>query len=254
MTDNVYERRRYSAVLVTHPQLGKYADLNRVLGASASAGATVKLGKSGWRTVRFEYLSTTSLYSRSRVKPEARARDNGFAHDMYCAISPDLPGLGSPVMLVASPYVRLLARILKRVTKDLAPPGAQYVKVDMPAAYKGFSSHVPGLTATRVTLSMPGDGDDVEFVSLTGTNPLRSDLRAAVQEVGEPFALRVEASISGEPNSKVHIDRHGNLSWYLTTEDRMTHAYRTIEAFDGLRLLNFGRALPLDKKPDDSDE
>jgi hypothetical protein len=243
---NIHEHRRYSALLMTHTALGRFAGLESVAGGALGNSTTVSVPKSKWTTVRFEYLTATDLYSPARTGATSRNRDGRFPHFMYCAISPTLPNLGSRVMFVASPYVRLLARLIKTTTKALPPPAPRYVQVDMPKTYAAFARPLPGMRATKVTLDMLVKAKDLELVSLTGEDPLRSDLHAAIKKVTSPFALRVDVG-DDQGRTRVSADRFGNLWWYLSDEARLGNTFRLVDKLDELGVLKFGRSLPLDK-------
>lgn len=243
---NVHEHRRYSALLLSHADLGKFSGLEAVAGSALGNSTTVSVPKSKWKTVRFEYLTATDMYPPARTEGANRNRAGRFPHFMYCAISPMLPNLGSPVMFVASPYVRLLARLIKTTTKALPPPAPRYVQVDMAKAYAAFARPLAGMRATKVTLDMLVKAKDLELVSLTGEDPLRSDLHTAIKKVTSPFALRVDVD-DEDGRTRVSADRFGNLWWYLSDEARLSSTFRLVDKLDELGVLKFGRSLPLDK-------
>jgi hypothetical protein len=243
---NIHEHRRYSALLMTHADLGRFAGLERVAGETLGNSINVSVPRSKWKTVRFEYLTATDLYSAARTGSRSRSREGRFPHFMYCAISPTLPNLGSPVMFVASPYIRLLSRLVKATTRALPPPAPRFVQVDMTKTYSAFARPLPGMKATKVTLDMLVKTKDLELVSLTGEDPLRSDLHAAIKKVTAPFALRVDVD-DDDGRTRVSADRFGNLWWYLSEEARLGNTFRLVDKLDELGVLKLGRSLPLDK-------
>ena len=253
MTDQtVFERRRYSSVLFQHPSIIDSASLRKILGDSAGSAKSVNIKGSKWTVSRFEYLTSRSHYPSHRFSSADRRRDDGtFPHDFYVATARHFGD--APVILVASPYVRLLAAMFKTLRERLPSPAAQFHTVSMPEVYEAFATGISGMTATRVTMQML-DEPALELVSLSGRNPLNSNLHQAIEKVAAPYSLRAEVSAIKDQHTRVNFDRHGNFWWYLTAQERLVNALSLIDELHRLGLMDLGRSLPLDRADDEEEE
>lgn len=247
MADALYEQRRYTALILRHHAIPDYQSLHQVLRNTRRSG-TVSLPKSStWHAVRFDYMAPRSLYP-DKLTPSVE-EGHGYPHAMYFAVREGLDVAEGPVVVLASPYVRLLGRLVRRLRSDLPGPAPRYLSVDMARVYEAAAEGQPGLTATRVTMQMLNE-PTLELVSLAGRNPLHSELHAALRTVTAPYSIRAE--VDGESGlSRVNADRHGNLWWYQADESRFQRPLRLIDALDHWGAIRWGRSLPLDRVGED---
>lgn len=253
MALGIHEQRRYTSVLVCHDDLRDFLALRKLLAGSVGSHRSVRLPETEWSIHRFEYLANRSLYPGHIVSAEDRRRGDRYAHDVYFATREPLRSLNTPVILLASPYVRLLSSITSDLRKKLDHPAPRYVSVDMASVYQTLSDGSVGeLTATKVTMQMLSE-PTLELVSLAGRNPLHSELHAAIKKVAAPYSIRTE--VSGE-NSKcrVNIDRHGNFWWFQAEEKRFALPLNVIDRLDETGSLKLTRTRPLDRAEDEDDE
>ena len=251
--DRIFERRRYWAVLIQHSSLQGLADLRKFVGFRIGESHRVALPKCGWRATRFEYLANHSHYPVHRYDP-SRNRDGGYAHDFYIAARSRLNGdnAGSP-LLIGSPYIRLLDQLMGELRRRLPGEAPQFSSFSMQETYQAFQAGIPEMAATRVTLEILNEpGELVELVSLSGKNPLRSDLHDAINKVAAPYSLRAEVQ-SDSGRSRVSVDRHGNFWWYLAGEDRLSNTLRLVDTLEALRVTKMTRSLPLDRADETED-
>jgi hypothetical protein len=119
MAPDIHERRRYTSVLVCHDDLRDFEAFRQLMESSVNTALGVRLIDSPWIVHRFEFLTGRSHYPSHIVSPDHRRRGSLFAHDVYFATRSPLESLGSPVILLASPYVKLLASITSRLRQAL---------------------------------------------------------------------------------------------------------------------------------------
>lgn len=249
MEGQPFERRRYSAVLLTHPSLKSINDVSACTEGQLSKSLSKITGIRGWSVARSEWLATRSHYPSHVVPAESRSRENGYAHDFYVAIRRPVSKNEAPLVLVASPYVRLLGSFLRKLGSQLRP-GARFAALDLEAATNVFSS-MPSTSpfrVRRVTLQILSEVGRLELVSLAGRNPLHSDLIGLVtsNDVTRPYSFGVEVD-RGNDSMRVNFDRHGNFWWYLSSESDLQGALRMVDEVivDGLTIET--RSLPLTK-------
>jgi hypothetical protein len=242
------EQRRFSAVVLHHPDLVNHSALRRLLGAAVASSQSLGRPASGWNVTRFEYLWNRSLYPDTVVRPDDQQRQGGYAHDVYAAYAPARDNQPAAVLL-ASPYVRLLSSINTTLRRALNPPALQYGALDMDGVYRYLSSVENGTPARRVTLQILNE-PGLELVSLSGKNPLHSELHAALARVAAPYAVRVEAEDHGE-NCRVNLDRHGNVWWYQTVEAKFLVTLKFLATIRMLGVIHSTRHFPLSRAGDD---
>jgi hypothetical protein len=241
----VYEQRRFSSVLLSHPRLTDFASFAEILSNAGADHKRLALGRPTWSAERFEYLYFRSLYPESRHPPEMTRRDGGYAHQLYFAARGELASLRVPVVVLASPYVRLLAHVTAQLKEGLQGPALRYLAVNMRQVYQSFANAGPDMTPSRVTLQITNE-PDLELVSLAGKNPLRSDLHAALSEVATPYSLRTDMS-SGGVTCRVNLDRHGNVWWHQTGEEALAVPLLLVDRLEQLGALHLTRLFPLDR-------
>jgi len=151
-------------------------------------------------------------------------------------------------MVLASPYVRLLRQLDEELRVAVANgPALRYLNIDMPRVFESFQSGKSSLTATKVTLEILDELENLELVSLTGSNPLNSKLHAQIKSVAEPYAIRVEYS-NGLQRARLSVDRVGNLWWYQTDETKTRLIFLALDELIKMGAANVGLRLPLDLK------
>ena len=253
MEPDAYERRRYSAVLLAHPDVRKLADLSKVTRGGLSSNLTSIRAPGPWRIARSEWLAEKSHYPDHIVPAKERARPGGYAHDFYVGVraAADLPTGAGNLILVASPYVRLLGGFLKRLGQNVRPE-PRFVAVDLESAVSIFAdmSADSPFKVKRVTLQVLRETQRrLELVALSGRNPLHSDLLQLINRPDRtrPFGLGVAVSDEPEVTIRVNFDRHGNFSWHLSRERQLLSVLRIVDEvlMDGLAVTT--RTVPLDR-------
>ena len=246
--EDLYKRqyRRYSAMLVKHPVLqstqdfySKFADVLKTRGRRILPAST----KSDFR--EFQYLRKSSLYPNAIANgPSA----NGlFPH--YISVSAIA---GASVksdqhwLLVSAPYVRILREIDKQLRLRAKESTMVYLVPRIDRVFEFMSRYRPSLKATRITVQISGDVG-VEQVTLTGRNPLRSDLVQALNSVAEPYSIRIDVT---EPDEKVgvYLDRHGNFWWYLRSPKQLANVTRLVRELLDQKLTQIGVSVPLSRE------
>lgn len=251
---NMYEARRYTCVALHHPKLRSIGNFADSLGSSIGERMSV-VSETLWAVERLDYLTTRSYYpppaASSEVEP---SRTREIPHALYVGTA-ILPISSEPrlVTLVASPYVRLLDAVLTGLNAAMSPPSLTFVRFDMRRLYQHFESS-PGdtLRATRVSVRVTGEAG-LELVSLSGRNPLRSELRHAIQEVAEPYGVRLDVGRPGRRASRVHLDRHGNIWWYLNEEQEVKFPLLILAALGQEGFFQSTRVCPLRRRTDDDE-
>lgn len=237
---SVYEQRRYTALLLQHPAVTGLPDLRRYL-PSLTEAKKLTFVKGSWSGHRVVFRANRSHYPRHLVDPDERRSEAGYAHDLYVGIR-SVSG-GTPLILIASPYTRLLQKVAGDLRQALPVPAPRYFAVDMPRVYSTIGAGRSGFVATKVTMQMLNE-PALELVSLAGRNPLNSNLHAAIENVASPYSIRTEIAGASGP-CRVNTDRHGNLWWYQTEEGRFVSPLEFVDALLEWDALKPVRTLPL---------
>lgn len=225
----IFEARRYSGVLIDDPGLSSPGAVLERLSIAKSRQFDVTTQVDGWHVVRGRILSDTPHYSSTSAP---RTPGGSYLTDLYVAANIR----GSSKVLLASPYVRLLASCIENLDDHPKLGRVQFLKPDMNALFTHFErARTTQMSATRISVLMEGDVG-LELVSLSGRNPLRSDLRHALLEVASPYSLRVKGTYVHSRGTNMHADRHGNIWWHLASEDSLTNVLAFVDI-----LLKAGR-------------
>jgi hypothetical protein len=237
------DQRPFTAIVVRHSQLTSVADIPRLIGVKPQPVAEFQAGE--WTVWRWEYVHQRNLYPTKHIVLEERNRDGGWAHDLY--VAQRLVG-GVSYVVLASPYIRLLRQLNEDLTRAVAEANAlMYLSVDMSKVFASFQTRATRLTATKVTLEILDELENLELVSLTGSNPLNSKLHAQIKAVADPYAIRVEIA-NGSEKARVSIDRVGNLWWFQTNEKKTRLVFEALDEVIAMDAIGVGRRLPLDLK------
>lgn len=206
-----FEPRRYSAVLLAADGSLTSRQLLSALGSERRKVRSVDIPSTDWSFTAGTVRATSSYSRSSRSKADAEGM---YSHKVFVAEgSID----DATFLLVASPYIRFPADCMKRVDRA-GDSQLTYVRPSMPAVFSYFEKVRPNrLAATRISVLMEGDVG-VEIVSLSGRNPLRSDLRHALLKVASPYAIRVKSTYLEKRPLNIHADRHGNVWCHLGSE------------------------------------
>ncbi len=270
MTDdaanNLFERRRYSGVLLSHPRMRRFSDLKSQLGTDLGSSTPIS-GVAGWAVRRVEILDDRIRYPATQVEAESVERAGGFAHDCYVAIraesGTELPG---PAILLAAPYKGLLRKVVRRLLTDMHAPKPIFVVPDMTLLFESLELALAGVEVTRITMKLSGE-PGVDFISLAGRSPLISKLRRtldsekATQELGVkykslPYASRLELAYSHELDGadatlRLHLDLHGNYWWHQAREQALSVACGGIDYLLDHELMLARSKSPLDRRDRD---
>jgi hypothetical protein len=206
-----FEARRYSAVLLHDSRVPDLVALRRALEIPTKACKPLADEATG--------LTRATFGSRKLHYPPAvrvLVQGEGNPHQIYLARSS--PQAGSPLM-IAAPYVNLLGEALAKINS--AVPGDDallYVRPNMIRLFEHFQRTTHrSVKATQIQVTMKRRG--VDKVSLSGDNPLRSDLREALLRVARPAGIRLQsAHVKKLRATNVYIDQDGNLFWHLSDE------------------------------------
>jgi len=218
-----FEARRYSAVLIAADDTLTSRATLVALGCPARQIKKVDVASSDWAFVAGRVEADTNY---SRAIRSAVGSEGTYSHRVYAA---EGQIGGNPYLLVASPYVRLLGDCITRIDRS-RNQAVVYLKPSMDRLFGFFESMRPSeLSATRITVLMEGDVG-LELVSLSGRNPLRSDLRHALLEVASPYSIRVKGTYIDRRGMNLHADRHGNFWFHLGSEAALVNVAAFLSA------------------------
>lgn len=220
---DLFRGRRFAAVIVDISAGQLAGDVNGLAwidGEQQSDTIT-----NGWRVRR---VSANFPYTYFPSIPRERfSSSDAYRQDFYLAERVTPPG----VALVISPYVRLLNRILSRLNGFMGRDSRlEFVVPDLDDVFLRFErAGYDFMDATRISVKDKNE-PTLDVVSLSGKNPLKSNLRQELRKVGPAYSVRMSVStVHREVN--VHLDRFGNFSWYQRDEDDLL---APIRAVDGL--------------------
>lgn len=165
----------------------------------------------GWVLYEARYERVSSLYpSHVHDNGPVRGKNGRYSHDIFIAVG-EMGSFGR-VAWVLSPYQQILAEVNKLL---LARPGSrapQYVWADMKKMYSFLASNPNDVTVKRVILRIVTDSN-AEIVSLTGRNPLQSDIHRSLAVTTLPFGAGAEIDAGGV-KCRVTIRQVGIVEWY----------------------------------------
>jgi hypothetical protein len=234
----VFEARRYSAVLINDPDLPDVASVMRSLRVPKSRSTPIDIAVTDWTVARASIIGDTPHYPAANAH---RTESGAYLTELYVAAPTDSASSG---VLLASPYVRLLATCLRDMASSVRRD-VVFVKPDMDALFTHFErTRTPHLSATRISVLMEGDVG-LEVVSLSGRNPLRSDLRHALLKVASPYSIRIKGTYLDSRGTNMHADRHGNVWWYLSSEAALVNVLAMINVVRHGGMLSQTTSSPL---------
>jgi hypothetical protein len=224
-----FEGRRYSAVAVAHSSLRSLNDvLAAVEGMELHRGKPV-LEKDGVVAVRAAWRHAQNLYPYgSFLRKSARhvTSDGRYSHHCYIA---ELASSKSASMFVfASPHIRVVGRWATTLGERLENPKPNYAIPLLDKLFHDLETSSMAYKATQITLQIPSSVD-VEKVALTGKSPLISGLRASLESVTRPYAIRLEVPRDKRP-LRLHLDRHGNFWWHQANDQAFGVAARALSS------------------------
>lgn len=225
--------RRYSAVAFAHPGLQKWTSELALINELGAERVAPRLDVAGWSVSRVALAVSRNYFTKIEDRSLA-VGDSSYVQQAYVALlrPEDLGREGEPVAVILSPYVRLLNRLLTRAGSVLGAPKLTYLCPNMNSVFEAFEkSSFPGMGATRISVRDKKE-PAVELVSLTGRNPLKSNLRAELRKVGPGYSVRVEVQTKNGPVS-VHLDCFGNYWWYHRAEDNISAPLALVELLLG---------------------
>jgi hypothetical protein len=247
----LYERRRFSAVALQHPQLSTHADVSSASkGRMPRGGVRVKTGAGEWDLRRVELLDRNRYPSSVAVPRTKRRGDSQVAHDSYVALR-KTPA-SSPILVVAAPYRRLLTSFMRDLTTALPKPDPDYVTFNMAAVFDRLYGEPQGYKATRVTVQTSGE-PRLALVSLTGVSPLQSGLWQDIREVVTPYGARVQRSFP-DGTARLHIDRLGNMFWHQLFESSVSRVCLALGFLLDQQLTGRTNMSPLERSSDDLED
>ncbi|MET4167308.1 hypothetical protein ABID74_003235 [Gordonia terrae] len=243
--EQILYSRRFSAVAFTHPEVAQWSTLEplqEILETSRSF--PVASAPEGWLASRIAVRSPRNYFTS--VNDTSLATDQGYVQEVYVAIYkyrvPSESVERSAILLMA-PYVRLLNRLVTRLKRMLDPAHLVYLTPDLDEVFSRFErTSIVGMRATRISVKDESE-PTIELVSLTGRNPLKSNLRAELRRVGPAYSIRIDVH-SPPHETTVHLDRFGNCWWYHRSESDLTGPLSLFsELFSSVRVAE-GRHRP----------
>ncbi|HEY0119226.1 MAG TPA: hypothetical protein VGC04_10625 [Cellulomonas sp.] len=196
-----------------------------------------------WSLSAVEFTTERNFYRSGPWALRESPSGGGFSHRCWVGVSPG--PLGRSNVLLAAPYSRLLESLLV-YTSALSPDGgATFIRPDLKVAFERFEidPELARYRVSQITIQVLGQ-EAVELVTLTGKYPLRSKIRDALfgdaasgHALARPYALAVQDS-RDRRSPRVHMDRHGNLWWFLANDSAILAVADVLDLFlhDSMRL------------------
>ncbi|MFZ2526224.1 MAG: hypothetical protein WAX14_01025 [Rhodococcus sp. (in: high G+C Gram-positive bacteria)] len=195
-----------------------------------------------WSVAKVTVESPRNYFTQ--LPDNAVATQDGFVQELYAAFRHvETGGRTVPILVLVAPYVRLLNRILTQFTLNVGAPAVQYCTPVMEEVFGLFeSTSFEWMDATRI--SVKDDSEPaLDLVSLTGRNPLRSNLRRELLGLGPAYSIRLSVRL-GASATNFHMDRFGNSWWYHRSDEDLTAALKVFDALLGSVAVNQGRHRP----------
>jgi hypothetical protein len=249
--DQVLEGRRFSSVAIVHPSLSAFDTLPSGLKASKEFQVETSFRVGQWHVDKVQFTADRNYFRT--VPSNDLSVTGGYRQDLYLAQGQlKVAGMATAALFVLAPYVKLLDSFVRMLQSRLGTPSVAYVVADMNDAFEHFEARVyDWLLVTRISVrddQEPG----LDLVSLTGRNPLRSNLREELKRVGPAYSMRFATAVTGFPTN-VHVDRFGNYWWYQRNEDAIVNSMAVIDELSACGLLQIVHTLPT-RRRSSSDE
>lgn len=243
--EQILYSRRFSAIAFTHPDVHGWHDLEplkRVMETSRSF--PIDPTPHGWLASRIAVRSPRNYFTS--VSDSSLVTEEGYVQEVYVAIykyQDSAEAVTRTAVLLMAPYVRLLNRLITRVARLLDPAHLAFLTPDLDEVFTHFErSTINGLRATRISVKDESE-PTIELVSLTGRNPLKSNLRAELRRVGPAYSIRISVDSTSE-NTTVHLDRFGNCWWYHRSERDLAGPLSLFSELLSTVRINEGRHRP----------
>lgn len=220
----LYERRRFSAVVMTHPRLSTVAEVTKAAGTIIRGSVKVGRPPDGW-DIRRVGIYGRNYYPGSITVPDSKKSDTLVGHDSYIAVRAASSGL-RPLIVIAAPYRRLLNSAVEGIAERIGRPAPGYLAFKMADLFDALHTEPDGYKATRITVQTSGE-PGVALVSLSGVSPLRSGLWHQIQDTVTPYGARVQRKFP-DGAIRLHTDRLGNFFWHQLDESSTSRACATL--------------------------
>jgi hypothetical protein len=240
--DEVLYGRRYAAVALTHPGMdtwGSEESAVRLLPSGESLGAQ-RVG--AWSLAKVTVEIPRNYFTK--LPDDVVATKSGFVQELYVAFRKvEIWGKVVPVLVLVSPYVRLLNRVLTQFARNIGAPPVEYLTPDLEEVFGLFeSTSFDWMDATRISVKDDAEAA-LDLVSLTGRNPLRSNLRRDLLDVGPAYSIRLSIRLDGVITN-LHLDRFGNFWWYHRSDADLAAPLSVIDELLHSVTVNRGKDRP----------
>jgi hypothetical protein len=238
-----FEGRRYSAVAVTHKSLRSLNDLVAAIGGVEIARTKPVFDEGGVFAVRAAWRHAQNLYPYgSFLRRSARQADSDGLYSHHCYIAELAGDKRQPIFVFASPHIRVVGRWSAVLGDTVENPRPSYAIPLLDPLFHDLGTSSMAYKATQITLQIPSSVD-VEKVALTGKSPLISGLRASLESVTRPYAVRLEIPREKRP-LRLHLDRHGNFWWHQANDYAFGVAARALASLGSEGYLGETHDLP----------
>lgn len=243
--------RRYSAVLVAQPALPTVAtELQRTWVALTgdTIGQSWSIGR--WTAAHVRHLSLKNYYSSSLLDEADRKVPGGFVHDLIVAAT---GSSDDRYLLIAAPYVYFLSDCLRTLEAKVGQPRPWYQTVNLSRAFKVLADPIGEEFRVRQFSVQHRGSSSADRLSVSGRNPLRSDLghQFAAEAGDAAYGVRIESGTHEAFRTNVNCDRHGNLWWFHRGRGSLENVLACVDLLRTLHLVEETRLFPPDHKDDD---
>lgn len=220
--------RRYSAIAFRHPSVDTFTDLTEVLGS----GSLTRLssGVPHVEARRLEMTHERNLNPSGSSLRDLSATIETKKSDQYrhwCMVGKLDLDVG-PLVVFAAPYFRIVDKWASALRASYEAPRPSFAAPDLPRLFETLASSPGELDAREIALQVSGV-PGVKTVTLKGDSPLISTLRKRIGEYAEPYGVRLQIARNDQHPLRLYIDRHGNLSWFQTSDAAFGVAMRVVQ-------------------------
>lgn len=210
----------FSGVVMSHAGFS-FDDPRLIASAPRDVTASMTRTFDAWKISQVAFKSTRNFYNTGVVDPQELKYEDGYLHEVFSAVTKVATSIGEShtIAVVMSPYSRLVPRFVERVMQGSADRDLTYYRLDMGRAFRFFATkNVRNMTPIRISFSdkrEPG----LDLVSLSGRNPVRSNLFKELEEIGPPYGIKMACEFMPNESTNLHADKHGNYWWYQNSGD-----------------------------------
>lgn len=248
-------KRRYSSLLINSDGDVNFESILEKLDGKFKKTCTIDSTDLSIKILEYEYYSNKCYYPSDPITP-SDSHAELYSHHVFVA-EITLPN-EKKYILVCSPYVRMLTEMMVAIYESINSQSkgesARYPCVRPLISKVSEKLKVSGeYDTSKITVANELE-NTLDFVTLSGRSPLKSELLDYIKDSCTPYSVQVVVNFidGSEKRSRLglNIDAHGNIWWFMRDERVMENICIFLKY---LGINNMYKKLPVGKLPSSRD-